>query len=165
METRRKFNQMFEELSIHKQKADKFNEEVKLKYEHCLNVAFEISKLLNAILNNFRLGFYVQENKERCENKILEFKVLLGKILSSKASILSEVYSEDKLKALKIINDQLDIKSNITQERLNRMTSLINSYNSLGKEFDPVLEQYKQLRVELDRKNFTLNTLRKDNII
>lgn len=164
-ETRRKLNQLFEELSINKQKSDKSNEEVKLKYEHCLNVAFEISKLLNAILVNYRLGFYAQENKERCEKKILEFKVLLGKILSSKSSILSEVYSEDKLKALRVISDQIDMKSNVTREKLNRMTSLIASYNSLGKEFDPILAQYRQLKNELERKNFTLNTLKKDNIM
>lgn len=164
-ETRRKLNQLFEELSVYKQKADKSNEEIKLKYEHCLNVAFEISKLLNAILTNYRLGFYAQENKERCEKKILELKVLLGKILSSKSSILSEVYSEDKLKALRVISDQIDMKSNVTREKLNRMTSLIASYNSLGKEFDPILAQYKQLKNELERKNFTLNTLKKDNII
>lgn len=164
-ETRRKFNQLFEELSVYKEKSDKSNEEVKLKYEHCLNVAFEISKLLNAILINYRLGFYAQENKERCEKKILEFKVLLGKILSSKSSILSEVYSEDKLRALRVISDQIDMKSNVTREKLDRMTSLIASYNSLGKEFDPILAQYKRLKVELERKNFTLNTLKKDNII
>lgn len=164
-ETRRKFNQLFEELSVYKQKSDKSNEEVKLKYEHCLNVAFEISKLLNAILINYRLGFYAQENKERCEKKILEFKVLLGKILSSKSSILSEVYSEDKLRALRVISDQIDMKSNVTREKLDRMTSLIASYNSLGKEFDPILAQFKRLKVELERKNFTLNTLKKDNII
>lgn len=164
-ETRRKFNQLFEELSVYKQRSDKSNEEVKLKYEHCLNVAFEISKLLNAILANYRLGFYAQENKERCEKKILEFKVLLGKILSSKSSILSEVYSEDKLRALRVISDQIDMKSNVTREKLDRMTSLIASYNSLGKEFDPILAQYKEMKVELERKNFTLNTLKKDNII
>lgn len=162
-ETVRIFNRIFEQIQNFKQSSDKSNDDIRVKYEHCLNIAFEVAKLLNKTLANFRLGFYAGENKERCENKILEFKVLLGKILSSKSSIMAEVYSADKLRALKIISDQIDLKSNLCKEKQERMGSLINSYDSLGKEFEPVLNLYNELKVELERKNFTLNTLKKED--
>lgn len=164
METMHKFHQLIEQIHTFKQASIKANDDIKIKHEHCLNVAYEVAKLLNVILQKFRLGFYADENKERCENKILEFKVLLGKILSSKASILADVYEEDKLKALRKISDQVDLKSNLTKENFERVNSLVNSYNSIGKEFDPVLSTYKQVKAELDRKQFTLNTLKSTNI-
>jgi len=125
-----------------------------------LNVAFEVARLLNLILKKFRLEFYTAENKERCEQKILQFKVLLGKILSSKSSILSDVYTEDKLKALRVISDQVDIKWSMTQEKYNRMTSLLGAYKSLDTELEPLLGTYKQIKADLEKKKFTLNTLK-----
>lgn len=162
-ETVRMFNKNFEQIQSFKQNSQKSNDDIRLKYEHCLNVAFEVAKLINAMFVNFRLGFYAEENRERCENKILEFKILLGKILSSKSSIMAEIYSEEKLKALKIISDQVDIKSNFYKDKHERMISLINSYDGLGKEFEPILSLYKELKAELERKNFTLDTLKKEN--
>lgn len=164
-ETMRVFNALVEEIQEFKHNSEKSNDDLKLKYEHGLNIAFEVAKLLNSMLNNYRLGFYAEENKERCEHKILEFKTLLGKMLSSKTSILSDVYSEEKLKALKIISDQIDLKANMAKDKYERTSSLIKLYKSLGKDFEPILMTYKQLKEELERKNFTLNTLKKDNFI
>jgi len=129
-----------------------------------LNVAFEVAKLLNLILKKFRLEFYVGENRERCEQKILEFKVLLGKILSSKSSILGDVYAEEKLKALRVISDQVDMRLSMSQEKYDRMNSLLSSYRSLDSELEPILSTYKQMKVELERKNFTLNTLKSTSV-
>ena len=104
------------------------------------------------------------ENRERCEQKILQFKVLLGKILSSKSCIHGDVYTEDKLSALRVISDQVDMRSSMSQEKYDRMSSLLGSYMSLGKELDPILSTYKQMKADLEKKKFTLNTLKKTSV-
>lgn len=157
-----KFQKLIDQIQAFKSKTDKSTDDNKIKYEHCLNVSFEVAKLLSTMLNNFRLAFYAEENKERCEHKILTFEVLFGKIRFSLTDLLLEVYSADKLKALKIISDQIDLKASLTREKYDRNNFAISSYKSLGKEFEPILDSYKMLRAELERQNFTFNTLKKD---
>lgn len=164
-ETMQKFHDLIDETEDIKKNSKESNEELKIKYEHCLNLAYEVAKLLNTMLTNFRIGFYGEENKEKCEHKIVAFKVLFGKILSTKANIQSKIYSDEKLNALKIISEQNYLKMNLTKEKHERYDNLINSYKSLGNDFEPALDTYRQLKSELERKMFTLNTLQNDNII
>jgi len=48
----------------------------------------------------------------------------------------------------------------MTQEKYNRMTSLLGAYKSLDTELEPLLGTYKQIKADLEKKKFTLNTLK-----
>lgn len=154
-----------EQIQDYKQTTDKSSDDIKIKYEHCLNIAFEVAKLMNDLLNNFRLGFYTEENRERCKAKFIEFEMLCGKILSTKASIMSEIYSKSKLDALKVISDQISTKYDVAMDKYEQAISVVDSYKALGEEFEEILRVYKKLNGDLNQKKYMLDTIKKDNLI
>ena len=160
-----KFHQLIEEIQEDKQSTEKSSDDIRFKYKHCSNILFEVAKLLNDLLNTFRLGFYTEENRERCKATFIEFNVLCGKILGTKASIKAEVYSKNKLDALKVISDQINMKYEVAMDKYEKAISLGDSYKTLGPEYEEVLRVYKKSNAELEQKKYMIQSIKKNHIM
>ena len=160
-----KFEQLVNKKQCLEVNVEKLSDDIKLKYEHCSNAAYEIAKLLKRMLDEYRSGFYAGENKERCEHKILECQVLLSKMKSTSAELYIDLYTEDKLKSLKLIHDQIEMKTRLEKEKLDKAVSSAAAYRALGPDFDNLLCVYNELLEILERKKYAVNKLKKDNII
>ncbi|CAF0834239.1 unnamed protein product [Brachionus calyciflorus] len=158
-----KFNDLVECINKLESDITKINNEMNIKFEHCLNISIEIINLLKRILKDFRLDFYANKNEIECENSILNCDLLLTKIETVQNEMLHDLYSPDKLKALGIVKNHIQMETMVTKEKLEQTQYSLNMFKSFGNEFDSMLKTYLDLKAKHESKQWTLNKLKQDS--
>lgn len=141
---------------------EKLNEEISIKLHHCFNISIEIMNLLKNLIGEVRLKFYINENRTQYENEILKCDLLLTKIKTVHNEILTDLYSPERVKALRIIQSQIQLDMSKNSEYYENVVKQLNAFKSFGKEFDEILSVYLELNKDLERKRWTLNKLKEN---
>jgi hypothetical protein len=141
---------------------EKLNEEISIKLHHCFNISIEIMNLLKNLIGEVRLKFYINENRTQYENEILKCDLLLMKIKTVHNEILTDLYSPERVKALRIIQSQIQLDMAKNSEYYANVVKQLNAFKSFGKEFDEILSVYLELNKDLERKRWTLNKLKEN---
>jgi hypothetical protein len=152
-----------DDLDVLMKETEKLSSETDVKYEHCVHIALQLSSLIKEMLSSYRLEFYLKQNQLIYENKIIECKTLLAKIRTVAGELLTDMYSPEKQVALGIVRNQLDLKTTLANENLNRILESLYLFKSLGKEFEELVNTYKQTIEMRDRRLYSINKLKRKN--
>ena len=144
---------------------EKQNNEIDVKLESCFNTSIEILGLLINVLNEYKLGFYEMENRVKCEHDILDCDSLLAKIKTVANEIQRDLYTPEKLNALGIIRNHINMETSNTVKQLEQKKLNVKTFKSLGKEFDTILATYMEIKKQLERKQYTVNKLKEDDML
>jgi hypothetical protein len=118
--------------------------------------------LLKNLIGEVRLKFYINENRTQYENEILKCDLLLTKIKTVHNEILTDLYSPERVKALRIIQSQIQLDMSKNSEYYENVVKQLNAFKSFGKEFEEILSVYLELNKDLERKRWTLNKLKEN---
>jgi uncharacterized protein YoxC len=160
-----KVKELSESISVLDGQCEKAYEEVALKLGHFLNLSVEIAGLIKAILEEFKLKLYAEENKLTSKSQILKCEMFIAKTNVLISELLNDTYSSDKLQSFKIIKNQMQINANKLKETIDQINASLSMFKSFGKEFEAILASYNELKLELERKKYTLNRLKTDSVI
>jgi hypothetical protein len=139
-------------------------ESINILLERSLNLSMEMANVLRELLDDYKLNFYANENVQFCENLLQSSEKLIKKIQSYTDDLISDLYSPDKIKSLKMIGNQLDTEIKKAQEKHDLTKERLNSYQSLGDRFDHIVEEYNTLKQELDKNTFTLKQIKQNKM-
>jgi len=132
--------------------------------DQCVTAAIETSKLIQEMLNTYRIGFYLNENKLNCQLKLTECDTFMAKIRTVLGELNDDLYmSDDKLQALSCIRNLIDLNTHMLTQKLEQINDYLSRFKSLGNEFNDLLANYKSLRMQLERSRFALNKLKENN--
>ena len=159
-----KFNQLWSTVENQENLLESLNEKLSLKLDHCLHISRESLNLIRRLLSDYKLGFYVNENKIKCENQIVKCETVLAKISIVTNEIISDLYAQEKLKALSIVKNQINLETKSTKEKYDLLKLSLDEFRTLGKEFDDILSTYVGLKDQLSGKKWTLDKLNQDDL-
>ena len=116
-------------------------------------------------LGEYRIKIFVSENRHECERALLECEVLIAKMKTFAAELLSETYTEEKMKALGVIKNHIEMKKRSSQLNHTQLVSRLELIKSFGKEFEDQLAEYAELEETYKKKAWTLLKLKENNTI
>jgi hypothetical protein len=146
-------------------KIEKLAQEINLKFQHCFSKTLEIMNLLKTILTEFRLAFYDGKNKTEFEKEIISCDLLFKKIDLVENEWLVQLYGPEQVNSLQTIKSQIELDTDKAQEAVDKLEGALDMYKSLGKEFETILCAYSELKVQYERKKYTIEKLKGDEII
>lgn len=147
------------DLDLLTREVDMLVNDTEYKTDLCMNVTFEVSDLIKELLARFRLEFYAKENELTYEHMLVQFDTLCAKVRVVTAELMDELYSREKLNALGVIRNQIDLNTKIAKDKLGQLVELSESYKALGSEFEDLVKLYKQRKEQLARKQYSINKL------
>ncbi|RNA09563.1 HAUS augmin-like complex subunit 4 [Brachionus plicatilis] len=136
-----KFNQMLKHIDDIELESKRLDDGINIKLEHCMNTSMEVINLIN-----FKLDFYAHMSEIQCQGAVLSCDLLLTKIEMIKNEMLHDFYSPEKLKALGIIKNHIQMETMLAKDNLNQTKFTLNTFNSFGSEFDSILKTYLDLK-------------------
>ena len=137
----------------------KFNDDISLKVKSYLNLTHEILNLLMKLVNEFKLGFYLRKDLACLDTLLFKCDILLTKIEAILGEILEDTYTSDKLKCFRMIQENTEMMSMKYRKKYESMTNALNTFKSLGAEFESIHKSYIELKDKLRDRIWTLNKL------
>lgn len=160
-----KLKSLIESTKMDKFKIDKINKDIDIKLQHCFNKSIEIANLLNKIVNDFKLEFYANYSKIEMEHELAACDSLFKKMDQVQSSMINDLYNPDRAACLKMIKSQIEIERMKSKDMINKLNTTLDLYRSLGVEFDNILSSYLDLKAQYDRKMYTIQKLKGEEII
>jgi hypothetical protein len=135
------------------------------QHDHCVTGAIETSKLIKEMLNTYRIGFYLNENKLKYQLKLTESDTFMAKIRTVVGELNDDLYmsNHDKLQALSCIRNLIDLNTDASKQKLEQINDYLSRFKSLGNEFNDLLANYKLHKEQLACKRYALNKLKENN--
>lgn len=158
-----KFNDTIQNIDNIESESIRMEDGMNIKLEHCINTSIEVVNLIKKVLKDFKIDFYAQKSEVECQKAILSCDLLLTKIETVKNEMLCDLYSTDKLKALGIIKNHIQMETMIAKDKLDQVKSTLNTFSSFGTEFDSILKTYLELKSLHESKQWTLNKLKEES--
>ncbi len=155
-----KLKSLIESIKTDKLRIDKINKDIDVKLQHCFNKSVEIANLLNKIINEFKLEFYTNYSKIEMEHELAACDSLFKKMDQVQSSMINDLYKPEKAACLKMIKSQIEIERMKSRDMINKLNSSLDSYRSLGSEFENILTTYIDLKAQYDRKLYTIQKLK-----
>ncbi|GFY02290.1 uncharacterized protein TNCV_3501721 [Trichonephila clavipes] len=69
-------------------------------------------------------------------------------------------YTNDSLKALRIISKQLDVKAENTEKELNKLNDKLLQYKFLGPHYEELVEEYRLLVQSIEKQKWAIKSLK-----
>lgn len=158
-----KFDKIVQAIDKIELETKRIDDGMNIKLEHCINTSMEVINLIKRILKDFKIDFYAHKSEIECQKAVLSCDLLLTKIETVKNEMLYDLYSPDKLKALGIIKDHIQMETAIAKDKLDQMKFTLNTFNSFGPEFETILKSYLDLKAKYESKQWTLNKLKEES--
>ncbi|ESO98216.1 hypothetical protein LOTGIDRAFT_187302 [Lottia gigantea] len=115
--------------------------------------------LLEKLIVEFRLQGQTESDtittkwlKSRCD--AMSLKIRLNQL-----QVLCDTYSAETVKALQVIRGHLDEATEESNKDLVRITQALSAYDSVGMGFESLVDEYSQLRSELENKRWAMTEL------
>lgn len=143
-----------------KEEIQELDESFQLKLKNIFVISNELINLLTKILKEFKIDFYSKQDLIKCEHIIIESEAYLAKFESLVFEYTSDTYSNDKLKALAMIKQQIDSSKQRADYDFVQFSNSLEGYGCLGKEFQVLLKEYVDLKEILENKKWTLNEIK-----
>lgn len=116
------------------------------------------------IMENLLLKHIIEIQKEQYASKSESLEVqcdaLYLKIKSLHLEILCETYTKDTIPALKKISKEMETKSEQVENEIRASKARLNRYESVGQDFNCIVNEYSKLQEAIKQKKWTLNKLK-----
>lgn len=142
---------------------DKHKMENQRRLNYWLNEMVEVVRLLKCLFDECKLQFYAQKINTDCEFELASCRLLLTKIENEMGQLKVDVYADDKVKALGVIDQHLDMELRKSKEKMEKTADRLSLFKSIECDLKPILDVYVKLKADLDKKYWELNRL-KENI-
>jgi hypothetical protein len=160
-----KLKSLIESTKTDKFKIDKISKDIDIKLQHCFNKSVEIANLLNKIINEFKIEFYSNYNKIELEHELAACDSLFKKMDQVQSSMINDLYNPERAACLKMIKSQIELETMKSKDTINKINTTLDLYRSLGEEFENILSTYLDLKAQYDRKMYTIQKLKGEEII
>lgn len=117
--------------------------------------------LLEELITKYRLQNQMEHDTVSAEWLVGKCDGLCLKIKLIELQILSDTYTHETTKALQQIKDTLHGAKVEAEKSKTYVTKTLQTYESLGSEFDDLVMEYQTLKEEMDNKEWALSELQK----
>uniref|UniRef100_A0A6I8N2U4 HAUS augmin like complex subunit 4 n=1 Tax=Ornithorhynchus anatinus TaxID=9258 RepID=A0A6I8N2U4_ORNAN len=112
--------------------------------------------LLQKLLQEHRLETQAELDRKHTQYLEVKCKAMILKLRMEELQVLSDTYPAEKVEVHRIIRDSLEEATRTQEQDLENSRRLLGAYEVLGAEFDGLVQEYAQLRQEIDNKRWAI---------
>lgn len=101
-----------------------------------------------------------EQYASRSESIAVQCDALYLKIKSLYLEIMCETYTKETVMALQKIHKELEKKGEQTEKDIQASKARLNRYETVGQDFNSIVNEYSKLREVLKQKKWTLDKLK-----
>lgn len=156
---------LLDSMKADKSRIEKLNQEIDGKLQLFANHLMEAMQMAKKILKEFKLDFYANMSSVELSHEILSCDYLFKKINQLESEMMSDLYTPEKLSCLQTIKSQIELDRSKLNESWDMLSARLGAYKRIGKEMDQVLAVYSDLKSQYERKKYTIEKIKGDEII
>ena len=132
---------------------------LKEQYTKYTTTLLESLQIMENLLQKHVIEIQNEQNVSRSQSLEVQCDALYLKIKSLHLEILCETYTKETVPALKKISKELEAKSEQTENDIRASRLRLNRYESVGQDFNCIVNEYGKLRETIKQKKWTLKKL------
>lgn len=132
---------------------------LKEQYTKYTTTLLESLQIMENLLQKHMIEIQNEQNVSQSESLEVQCDALYLKIKSLHLEILCETYTKETVPALKKISKELEAKSEQTENEIRASRLRLNRYESVGHDFNCIVNEYGKLRETIKQKKWTLEKL------
>jgi hypothetical protein len=132
---------------------------LKEQYTKYTTTLLESLQIMENLLQKHVIEIQNEQNVSRSQSLEVQCDALYLKIKSLHLEILCETYNKETVPALKKISKELEAKSEQTENDIRASRLRLNRYESVGQDFNCIVNEYGKLRETIKQKKWTLDKL------
>lgn len=132
---------------------------LKEQYTKYTTTLLESLQIMENLLQKHVIEIQNEQNVSRSQSLEVQCDALYLKIKSLHLEILCETYNKETVPALKKISKELEAKSEQTENDIRASRLRLNRYESVGQDFNCIVNEYGKLRETIRQKKWTLDKL------
>ena len=125
------------------------------------NTLLDSLGLLEKLISKYRLKDQAEYDSITTECLLAKCDSLCLKIKLLELQVLCETYTKDTVKALQCVKSHLANNTKDSQKEHQHISRALQSYESIGSEFNSLVEEYRKLKDEVENKQWALAELQK----
>lgn len=133
---------------------------LKEQYTKYISTLLESLKIMEDLLNKHMLEIQKEQYYLRSESIQVHCDALYLKIKSLRLEILCETYTKETVLALKKISKEMEAKSDQIENDIQSSKVRLSRYESVGQDFNCIVNEYSKLREAIKQKKWTLDKLK-----
>lgn len=149
-----------EELDSIKESAEKNEKVLMEQYSKYTSILLESLKILEELIKKHLLEFQKEQYASKCESLEVQCDALLLKVKSLHLEILCETYTKETISALRKISKEMETKQEKIEKDITASKCQLHRYESVGQDFNSIVNEYSQLREAIKQKKWTLEKLK-----
>lgn len=149
-----------EELENQKKAQEEYETAMKENYFKYITTLLESLKIMENLVEKHIIEIQLEQYATNTESLKVQCDALLLKIKSLYLEILVETYTKETIPALKKISLELTKQTQEVEGEIQASRLRLNRYESVGPEFNAVVNEYSQLRETIKQKKWTLEKLK-----
>lgn len=149
-----------EELTKIKENIGENDQILKEQYTKYTSTLLESLQIMENLLQKHMIEIQNEQHVSKCESLEVQCDALYLKIKSLNLEILCETYTKETVPALKKIHKELVAKAEHVENDIRASQARLNRYESVGQEFNNIVNEYSKLRDAIKQKKWTLEKLK-----
>ena len=133
---------------------------LKEQYTKYTSTLLESLQIMENLLQKHIIEIQKEQYDSKRESLEVQCDALCLKIKSLHLEILCETYSKDTLPALKKISKEMETKGEQVENEIREAKARLNRYESVGQDFNCIVNEYSKLREAIKQKKWTLEKLK-----
>ena len=130
------------------------------QHAKCTTTLLESLNLMEDLLKQQLLNMQHDQYQVNGQHLKAQVDALVLKIRSLHLEILCETYNKDTIPALSMISKQLMASANETRSEIESCRTRLERYQSVGKDFNNLVQEYRQIKEAIQQKKWTLDKLK-----
>nr|XP_023666834.1 HAUS augmin-like complex subunit 4 [Paramormyrops kingsleyae] len=158
-----KLSRLPENLESESKRADALKEKARdsaaqlQRQTHCyLSEVMGCIQILQSLILDYRLKAQRELDRKKVEYLEAKCQIVCCKIRAEMLRLQVDTYTTEKISAHRVIRNKLDTELKAIRAEKQTAESTLSSFEILGQEFEALVEQYSQLRLEIENKRWAL---------